>query len=106
MAPVKSAWSSLLFGLSSECLCRALPSLLNEVEVHLTLAAVMNLLEPGNLLQMLSRVPPTHLLSVCRASPDTMVELLSHVAPNKVRETILFLLLEPQDSGLTRVLNR
>ncbi|CAK9006998.1 unnamed protein product [Durusdinium trenchii] len=109
MAPVKSAWSSLLFGLSSECLCRALPSLLNEVEVHLTLAAVMNLLEPGNLLQMLSRVPPTHLLSVCRASPDTMVELLSHVAPNKVRETILFLLLEPQeviDHGLLPLLLR
>lgn len=104
---MESAWSSLLEGLESGRLCRVLPILLNEVELHQTLAAVMSLVKPNDLIEILSRVPPGHLRAVCKASPESMVQLLSHTEPEKVREMVIPMLLEPQnviDGSLVPVL--
>lgn len=104
---MESAWSSLLEGLESGRLCRVLPILLKEVELHQTLAAVMSLVKPNNLIEILSRVPPGHLRAVCKASPESMVQLLSHTEPDKVREMVIPMLLEPQtviDGSLVPVL--
>lgn len=96
-APLESTWSSLLEGLSRQRLCSVLPILLNEVEVHPTLAAVMSEVEPNNLIQILSRIPPGHLRAVCKVSPTSLIQLLSHLEPGKVLETVIPLLLEPQE---------
>ncbi|CAJ1374303.1 unnamed protein product [Effrenium voratum] len=100
-------WASLLEGLPPETLCRVLPALLNEVEVHPTLAAVMKVVEPSHMLEMLRRVPPGHLVSVCKAPSEKLCDLLSNLEHDQVHEALLPMLLEPQqiiDQGLVPVL--